>query len=77
MYVDLKKFIINLAEQKGIKLHAYTISAIDDAIRAVKNDKEIKSDDVMGMLKKKDELRKGFGNNEWNAVEHEIIKMLK
>lgn len=77
MYVDLKKFILKLAEQKEMKLHGYTIDAIEAAVRAVKNNKDITVDEVMGMLKKKDELKKGFDGKDWDAIEHEIEKMLK
>ncbi|HBI34044.1 MAG TPA: hypothetical protein DEA43_02210 [Candidatus Moranbacteria bacterium] len=77
MYVDLKKFILGIAEQKEIKLHSFTINAIDDAVRAAKNQKDVAVDDIMEMLKKKDELKKGFGSNDWNAIEHQVEKMLK
>lgn len=77
MYVDLKKFILDLAKQKEMKLHSYTIEAIDDAVRKVKNNKDVAVEDIMGMLKKKDELKKGFGGSDWDAIEHQVEKMLK
>ncbi|KKQ00190.1 MAG: hypothetical protein US09_C0018G0020 [Candidatus Moranbacteria bacterium GW2011_GWD1_36_198] len=53
MYVDLKGFILGIVEQKEIKLHGFTIDAIDDAVRAAKDKKDVA--DIMGMLKKKDQ----------------------
>lgn len=58
-------------------MHGYTIDAIEDAVREAKNNKEITSDEVVAMLKKKDELRKGFGGSEWSAIEKEVEKMLR
>lgn len=74
MYVDLKGFILNIVEEKEIKLHGFTINAIDDAVRAAKDKKDIA--DIMGILKKKDQLKK-FSGSDWDAIENEVQKMLK
>ena len=77
MYVDLKKFILELAEKKEMKLNSFTIEAIRDAIREIEKNREVEVEQIMEILKKKDELRKGFDKDDWSAIEKEVFKMLK
>ena len=77
MSIYLKDFVLKIAEEHGVKLLSYTKDAVRDAERELEKNHSIAVEDVIAMLKKKDELRKGFTRNDWEKIEKEIKKMTK
>ncbi len=77
MIIYLKDFVLKIAEEHEMKLLSYTKDAIRDAERELEKNHDIAVEDIIAMLKKKDELRKGFTSNDWERIEKEIKKMIK